>query len=284
MHIIQNACLCILFLYLSKNNNLKLSSLLIIESSKLHMKIVFFSNNTMIFKFHFQAFGNLLCNITLVIKTRDCNSTKCSNSSPYSLLQYSCINFYFAIIDWHTLLLDCQQVLFQYTAWRVNISTDTSKIGTIDKWASSLTPQILITMQSPSSLPQPLLWVLFHAVAIAVCSQASSPGLAAQVYDSVPCQLLYMHASITLRGLSQQVLTTAEPQPRECSANQHVSSGHMHALFFHQPSLKKLKSKEFQDGESKALKHWAVLSVGSVQLEDHMPVKLTVVVGNSLAR
>lgn len=93
-----------------------------------------------------------------------------------------------------------------------------------------------------------------------------------------------MHASITLRGLSQQVLTTAEPQPRECSANRHVSSGHMHALLFHQASLKKLKSKESQDGESKALKHWAVLSVGSVQLEDHMPVKLTVVVGNSLAR
>lgn len=43
------------------------------------------------------------------------------------------------------------------------------------------------------------------------------------------------------------------PTPRECSATQCVSSGHMHVLLFHQTSLKKVKSREFQDGETKAL-------------------------------
>lgn len=72
------------------------------------MRIMFFSNNAMIFNFYFyfQACKKLLCSIVSVITKEILNSLKCSNYSQYSFLQYPCVNFYFAIIYWNSLQLD----------------------------------------------------------------------------------------------------------------------------------------------------------------------------------
>lgn len=125
------------------------------------------------------------------------NSLKCSNNFQYSLLQYPCVTFYFAIIDWCSLLLHFQQFLSQHSDCRVNFSSDASRTISGDRWASQ--PYT----SGPESQAEPLLppkapasGTFSVAVAIVVSSLVTGPSLAVPVVLwTAPRQVLVCHAN-----------------------------------------------------------------------------------------
>lgn len=98
----------------------------------------------------------------------------------------------------------------------------------------------------------------------------------------VLCQLLCIHASHHAPGLSQQVLTAAVPQPFNDLVGRALTCMFYFSIRLH---LKKgLKSKEYQDSETKATKHGVLIGTGFCALDRSHGMKLALVVGNSLAR